>query len=647
MDDQLTFRGLALDRFQIEAVRHIDEGASVVVSAATGTGKTIIADYVIDKSFRKGKKVFYTSPIKALSNQKFSEFKAIYGESAVGILTGDVVINAQAPLLIMTTEIYRNMLLVRDPVVDDLSAVVFDEIHYLGDAERGTAWEEAVIFSPEHVRFLCLSATIPNARQFAGWIASIKRHEVRVVVERKRAVPLEHLFFDTRFGLSSLDEIKERKHLHQYPSYRELHRSRRRGPPQKPPRKLTHLDVLGALRHRGWLPCIYFCFSRRSTEEKASQIAERNQFLDAAQQTRIAAFLREQFGQLDESIRGLETSQRLAHCLERGVAFHHAGLLPKLKEIVEKVFAERLLVVLYATETFAVGINLPAKAVCFDSLDKYDGTQFRPLSSKEYFQLAGRAGRRGMDTVGYAISLVDPEFADLERIGRLTSDDKEPLQSQYKLSYNTILNLIANHTQQEREIILRSSFYTYQQAREHAERIVQQYEKKLALLRSLGYVEGDRLTARGEFARRIYSHELVITELFTSTLAEQFSDVDIMLVCAALEFEPRPQVAFAKKGAPRTRHLLELFAPYKQLSARFKKRGMHFIEPMLTRWYEGAPFIELLDLTTMPEGDIVRFFRRVIDVLQQVQHATAERELKERVQGIIARIDRDVVQVKL
>ncbi len=652
------FRGLALDRFQIEAIEHIDAGASVVVSAATGTGKTLVADYLIDKSVKDGKKIFYTAPIKALSNQKYAEFKEAYGASSVGIMTGDVVHNPTAPIVIMTTEIYRNMLLARDGATDGLAAVIFDEIHYLGDEERGTAWEESIIFSPAHVRFLCLSATIPNAKEFASWIETIKKHPVPVVSETKRAVPLEHLYYDTWYGLSTLKEIKDRVRTHSYIRYETAMRPKkgRRGHgkqhiPAKaaPVATRSHLDLIADLKARDRLPCIYFAFSRANTERKARELAERNDF--QKKRSEMRDLIDEKLGVLDPSLRKLETTRDLVRALERGIGFHHAGLLPALKELVEVAFGKHLLTVLYATETFAVGINMPARAVCFDALEKFDGTRFRYLTSKEYFQLAGRAGRRGLDTVGTAVSAVDPEFADLQAIERLTSGDSEPLQSQYKLSNNTILNLIAVHTPEERRVILQSSFATFQEAGTHGEEILALYEKKLAHLRELDYVvteDGDdTLTARGEFARLIYGHELILTELFTTTIASHLTDAQMILIAGALEFQDKRGVSFARKGSPETSEFLGVLKPYPTIATYFKNGPMRTLEPVLSHWYKGGSFAELLRLTTMPEGDIVRFMRRIIDVLSQIQHATKDKQLADRIASTLTAIDRDVVKVNV
>jgi superfamily II RNA helicase len=682
----MQFRNLELDRFQVEAIEHINNGASVVVSAATGTGKTVIADYIIDKSFKEGKKVFYTAPIKALSNQKFAEFKENYGVENVGILTGDVVHNPTAPLLIMTTEIYRNMLLAGDPIIADLAAVVFDEIHYLGDVERGTVWEECIIFSPSHTRFVCLSATIPNARQFAQWIQSIKHHPVEVVTERKRAVPLEHLFFDVYFGVSTLAEMKERKRRQQYPRYEEsfsrgqgggrrgfhgMHRYGGRGghggdrhgrernayanpaaQMHKGKEKLTHVDLIRELQRTNRLSCIYFCFSRANTEKKAGELAIAHNFLSNEQRRKVEDLIDEKLALTDPSVARLETTRLLINCLEHGVAFHHAGLLPILKELVEQAFAKGLLYVLYATETFAVGINLPARTVCFDSLEKYDGIHFRYLNGKEYFQLAGRAGRRGLDPVGFAISVVDPEFADMNRIEQLISGDKDPLRSQYQLSYNTILNLISNHNPSEREVILQSSFYTYQVGSKHKERIIQSFRNKVKKLQELGYLEEDALTEKGSFARLVYNHELTLTELFTSSLAMEFDEFEIILIAASLEYEEKRNVTFKKLPAPRARELLAKFKPYKSIYKFFQESEMEKLEPMLWAWYNGEGFARLTEITTLPEGDIVRFMRRIIDVLSQVMHATVhtmpeETAVRDKITAAIAAIDRGIVQVKI
>ena len=212
----MQFKGFTLDKFQEDSIQSIENNNSVVVSAATGTGKTLIADYAIDKFIKLHKRIIYTAPIKALSNQKYRDFKSEYGEDKVGIMTGDVVINPDAQVIVMTTEIYRNMLLTADPIIESLSYIVFDEIHFMSDIERGTIWEESIIFSPDHVRFLALSATIPNAKEFAEWISSIKHHTVDVIKYSQRAVPLKHYLFDREYGIVNVKKVKEIKGLDKY-----------------------------------------------------------------------------------------------------------------------------------------------------------------------------------------------------------------------------------------------------------------------------------------------------------------------------------------------------------------------------------------------------------------------------------------------
>ena len=650
--ETIKFKNFILDRFQIESIHSIENNHSVVVSAATGTGKTLIADYVIDKYLNQGKKIVYTAPIKALSNQKYSDFKKQYGAEKVGILTGDVTINSEAPLLIMTTEIYRNMLLSKDPFVDDIAYVIFDEIHFLGDIERGTVWEESVIFSNDHIRFLCLSATIPNARQFANWIQYIKKHDVDVVVEKKRAVPLSHMFYDTEKGFGTLKQISEWKNLDKYPKYHKEFRNKKKYLQELQNRKkLSHIDLIKTLSSQGKLPCIYFCFSRALTEKKAETLKQKNNYLNSDETLEVKRFVREKLAQTDQSVLTLKTTKLLRDCLGNGIAFHHAGILPVLKEMVEKLFERGLVKVLFATETFAVGINMPAKTVCFDSLEKFDGINFRYLFSKEYFQLAGRAGRRGIDKQGYAVSVIERDMADLERIKNITSSDKDALQSQFKLSFNTVLNLIHSHNEEEQDIILKSSFYSYQQGgKQGISRILKSFEKKRDRLLNLGYItkEGKfyELAEKGIFAMRIYTEEILVTEIFCSDITSELSDEEILLLIGRIVFEEKKNSRFKTKRRNISNGLHKKIVDNRTLYRYFKDKQLYVLETFMMSWYENCEFVELLDLSSMSEGDIVRFIRQVIDLLQQVQHATLDAALRERIRNIIHKIDRDVIAVR-
>jgi superfamily II RNA helicase len=650
-EDKAVFHGFKLDRFQIEAIKSIEANHSVVVSAATGTGKTLIADYVIDKYLKEGKHIIYTAPIKALSNQKYRDFKAQYGEDNVGILTGDVTINPKAPLKIMTTEIYRNMLLAHDADVENLSYVIFDEIHYLGDVERGTVWEESIIFSKDNTRFLCLSATIPNARQFANWIAYIKKHVVDVVTEKKRAVPLEHRFFDDEKGFASLSDIAEWKKLDEYPKYHQAFRMRKKMFEEQVGRKkMNFIEILKDLEDEGALPAIYFCFSRLLTQKKAEALQKKRDYLTTEESIIVSRIVREKFDSMDPAIKSLHTSHLLRLCLQKGIAFHHAGVLSVLKELVEELFAQGLVKILFATETFAVGINMPAKTVCFDSLEKYDGINFRYLTSKEYFQLAGRAGRRGIDTAGFVVTLIERNFADIKRIGQITEGDAEPLESQFKLSYNTVLNLINSHTSQEQAIILGSSFYSYQKEGRHGrDHIMDSFMKRKKKLSDEGHIkikgQKEILTEKGLFTTHIYTEELIVSNIFCSAVTPKFSPKEIMLIAGAIVYEERKNVMFYGEERSMSGKIYAKVAEDRTINRYLHEKNMHILEPFLNAWYGGAEFTELMKYTSMLEGDIVRFIRQIIDLLEQIMHSTIDDNLKDKIKDVERRIDRDVISV--
>lgn len=644
------FKGLKLDRFQEEAITHIEDNYSVVVSAATGTGKTLIADYVIDKYLKLGKKIVYTAPIKALSNQKYADFKKSYGEDKVGILTGDVTINHEAPLRVMTTEIYRNMLLSNDPDVEDIAYVVFDEIHFLGDIERGTVWEESLIFSMSHTRFLCLSATIPNAKQLANWISHIKGHEVKLVVEKKRAVPLKQLFYDTQRGLVNIKELHKLKELDKYPRHFSSKKARRQHfEDLKNKKRHVHLDLIKDIKDK--LPGIYFCFSRVETQKKAYTISKKNNFLNADEYKKVISIVRSKFSNQDESVHELQTTRTLREALSKGVGFHHAGLLPIHKEIVEELFSQGLIKVLFATETFAVGINMPAKTVIFDSFNKFDGINFRYLNSKEYFQLAGRAGRRGIDKEGNVICVIERSNMDLKAVERIILDDKDPLKSQFQLSFNTILNMIHSHTEEEQKEILKQNFYTYQQVgRKDSDRIFNSFKKKKRILQKNNFfIEGTggvELTEKGLFSMKVYQEELLLGEIFCHKEASRLLEEEILLIIGRVVFEEKKNTKMKINTKKFSKVIYNKFSNNFMIREYFKKNPMYLVETFLLAWYEGIDFIDLLDLTTMPEGDIVRFIRQILDLSQQIQHATLNNDLKQKLINIQKKLDRDVVSVR-
>ncbi|MFP4656914.1 MAG: DEAD/DEAH box helicase, partial [Candidatus Woesearchaeota archaeon] len=534
------YKDFILDDFQVRSIESLEKNNSVMVSAATGTGKTLIADYVVNKFANTDRRIIYTAPIKALSNQKYKEFHEFYGDD-VGMMTGDIVINPDAKLLIMTTEIYRNMLLTRDSSVEDVSYVIFDEIHYINDIERGTVWEESIIFSPDNVRFLCLSATVPNAYEFADWISSIKEHKVDVIKYEKRAVPLVHYVYDAEAGMITAKEYKELAEIDKYNNV-----SKRRKKNKKKEKRPTakHYHLIKELDDKQLLPCIFFTFSRKACEEKALEL--RKDFTNDKEKARIIEVMNKH---IDREHNKMASVRTIKQVLPKGIGVHHAGIMPSVKSAVEELFNEGLIKVLYATETFAVGINMPARSVAFASLEKYDGISFRYLNSKEYFQMAGRAGRRGIDKEGTAVAMIDKQYADPDKIIRLTGKDTDPIKSQYKLSDNSVLNLLHNYDDSKTiEKILKSSFdyYLRKKAKKNI-RIMGSFNNYLRRLRKFGYVdENNELTDKGDFARFIYNDELLITEIFYGNMVNELKPQQILAVLAAIIYEPRRNDKFSK-----------------------------------------------------------------------------------------------------
>ena len=454
------YRGFILDPFQQEALAYIDQRYSVLVSAPTGVGKTLIADYLIEKVHEEGGRVVYTAPIKALSNQKFKEFKAIMGDDAVGILTGDVVINPEASVLIMTTEIFRNLLQESPERVSDVYYVIFDEIHYIDDPQRGSVWEESLIFMPKAMRFLGLSATIPNVEQLADWIGKTQNQEIKIVTHTERVVPLKHYIYEKSLGITTINKLRKK--------YKKIIDKLNRLESRQRDKfaATSHLDLIDEIKI-GYLPCLFFTFSRRKAQINAVELAAQHDFLTVGEKKQARAII-------DDVVKRYPpiSSERwweLRSMALKGIGYHHAGMLPALKDVIEELFTNRLVKVLYCTETFAVGLNFPCRTVCFDSSTKWDGQSFRAITNREYFQMAGRAGRRGIDTEGFVFTLIDLNYFDFQDLPSMKESQIEPLQSQFALTYNSILNLIGNYDDEQIFRILGQNFATYQALDERAQ----------------------------------------------------------------------------------------------------------------------------------------------------------------------------------
>ncbi|XP_010831661.1 PREDICTED: helicase SKI2W, partial [Bison bison bison] len=444
------------DVFQKQAILHLERHDSVFVAAHTSAGKTVVAEYAIALAQKHMTRTIYTSPIKALSNQKFRDFRNTFGD--VGLLTGDVQLHPEASCLIMTTEILRSMLYSGSDVIRDLEWVIFDEVHYINDAERGVVWEEVLIMLPDHVSIILLSATVPNALEFADWIGRLKRRQIYVISTVARPVPLEHYLFTgnspktqgelfllldsrgafhTKGYYAAVEAKKERmsKHAQTFGAKQPTHQG---GPAQD---RGVYLSLLASLRTRAQLPVVVFTFSRGRCDEQASGLTSLD-LTTSSEKSEIHLFLQRCLARLRGSDRQLPQVLHMSELLHRGLGVHHSGILPILKEIVEMLFSRGLVKVLFATETFAMGVNMPARTVVFDSMRKHDGSTFRDLLPGEYVQMAGRAGRRGLDPTGTVILLCKgrvPEMADLHR---MMMGKPSQLQSQFRLTYTMILNLV-------------------------------------------------------------------------------------------------------------------------------------------------------------------------------------------------------------
>ncbi|EPX70530.1 TRAMP complex ATP-dependent RNA helicase [Schizosaccharomyces octosporus yFS286] len=452
-----------LDPFQATAVACIERSESVLVSAHTSAGKTVIAEYAIAQSLKNKQRVVYTSPIKSLSNQKYRELLSEFGD--VGLLTGDVSINPSASCLVMTTEILRSMLYKNSELMHEVAWVIFDEIHYMQDKDRGVVWEETLILLPDAIRYVFLSATLPNAMQFARWIADTHCQPCHVVYTDYRPTPLQHFIYPhgadgiymivdekNRFKSESFSKVVEV--LQNNVESRENHQSRKKG------KRTTSLQrIISMVITNHYDPLIVFCFSKKECEANVFQL-NKVDLNDDEKKDLINEIIDSALLQLNEEDRKIPQFDHMRSFLLRGIGFHHSGLLPIMKELVEILFQEGLVRILFATETFAIGLNMPARTVLFTNAQKFSGTNFRWLSSGEYMQMSGRAGRRGIDSKGLSIVMVDQSI-DEQTTRALMNGQPASLYSAFHLSYNMILSLMRIEGLSP-EDLLRRSFYQFQ-----------------------------------------------------------------------------------------------------------------------------------------------------------------------------------------
>lgn len=461
-----------LDPFQKAAVACIERDESVLVSAHTSAGKTVCAEYAIATGLRDKQRVIYTSPIKALSNQKYRELMEDFGD--VGLMTGDVTINVEASCLVMTTEILRSMLYRGSEVMREVKWVIFDEVHYMRDKERGVVWEEVMILLPRSVRYVMLSATVPNALEFAQWIASLHLQPCHVVYTGYRPTPLQHYIFPS--GGDGMHLVVDENATFKANNFAKAIASIK--PKAQPKEKSGKgkgkggdgremrggpsdcFKLIKMVVEKGLDPLIVFAFGKKMCEALARQTTSL-QLNTSDESAMVAEIFKNAIDTMTDDDKSLPQVEGMLPLLQRGVAVHHSGLLPILKELVEILFQENLVKLLFATETFAMGLNMPARTVIFASLSKFDGGSFRYLSSGEYIQMSGRAGRRGLDSRGLVIQISD-ERTDTAKVREMLTGKADTLSSKFHLSYNMLLNCVRVETA-DVETLIQKSFYTFQQ----------------------------------------------------------------------------------------------------------------------------------------------------------------------------------------
>lgn len=733
-----------LDPFQIEAIEHLADGQSVLVAAPTGTGKTLVAEYAVWLAQQRNQRVIYTTPLKALSNQKYRDMREMYGNEAVGLVTGDIVEHSRASIVIMTTEVYRNMLLEDGgehprTTLEDVGFVIFDELHYLSDVGRGPVWEEAIICSPPYVQLIGLSATVSNAEDLASWITRVHRPIV-LVTHNQRAVPLVHYYFldgklhlvqdadgnrVERFpgvgGEAKQAQMAGRNRTYSFEEEEDdlevdlWEERRRRGRGARRQERLTESEaatssqtptgnkeqagkeeqqekpkrpvqrrapepgeVLTVLSDADMLPTLYFLPGRRVVEE-AAMSASRHRFTSDEEEVLI----REEVGiwleHLPKEDRNLQQVHMLIGLLPRGLAFHHAGLLPGLKVLVETLFARGHLRAVFATDTLALGINMPARSVVVGSLSKFDGQEMRLLTPNEYSQLTGRAGRRGMDVRGAAVipySPWEPFESSFERI----TGELLPVTSSFVIRYNSVLNLWIPGDVQNLRRICASSLREYQRyllwELNELQRLEKRYRKArksgkkkkgvasdsawealekrrkrigayplsragaaeldgtIFALRALGYIgQDDSLTLKGRLLRGIFHPAgIAIVELMISGALDELSAHELAELCSWFVYDNDRRLnnhnVINQRLIKVRRELWHIAQHIRGIEERANIAFTPTIVPefhgLALSWARNMSLSGLMRRMDLAEGDILMLLNQTIDLMQQVQSAVGQ-----------------------
>ena len=625
--------GFTPDPFQLESFDAIDAGRSILVSAPTGSGKTLVADYAVARALAMGRKAFYTTPLKALSNQKMGDFSEVYGAQQVGLLTGDISHRPDAPVVVMTTEVLRNMLFARSASLDGLGLVVLDEVHYLQDPYRGSVWEEVIILAPPEVIFVCLSATVSNAEEFGAWIRAV-RGDTDVVVETRRPVelrnyvavgekgnrkvhmvPVLHKGRPNRQGLELDERVRRQSHR---PGGT---RSGRLSSPRR-------TELIEELASRGQLPAIVFIFSRAACDDAVAQcVGDGLRLTDADMREEIRRRCeRRTDGLPEEELKVLGYGPWMAG-LEAGIGSHHAGMIPAFREAVEDCFSAGLLQVVFATETLSLGINMPARTVVIERLTKIRADGRSGLTSGEYAQLTGRAGRRGLDSVGNAVVVWSPAVRVTD-VARLATSPAPDLSSSFRATYNLAVNLVRRYPVGQVRYVLDRSFAQFLDNRSH-QILSRKLDRILHLLERWGHVDLESwcLTERGMLLARVYHEsDLLVAESLASGLFDGLDPPSLAAVVSACTYESRNRWR-PEPDPPNS--VLDRLDALDDLSVRLQEdeESVHLprtrrpdpgFAETAWRWAKGESLDRVLMRAELAPGDFVRNSKQLMDLLRQL-----------------------------
>lgn len=705
-----------IDEFQHKAFSHVESGKNVIVAAPTGAGKTLIADYAVELVLKTDGRIFYTTPIKALSNQKFRDLVIKYGQENVGLLTGDSSINSTAPVVVMTTEVLRNMIYAGNDL-SSLRCVVLDEVHFLQDKFRGAVWEEVIIHLNLDVQLVCLSATVSNADQLTSWIDEV-RGDTALVVETKRPIELQNYYMvgERSSSKATLVKVKKGSKVNSDCFKFDIANNRGRGRGQRghkgKQRKRwetpKYLEVILALADKNLLPAIYFKFSRRGCDEATNSIVKSGFSVSSkSDRERVKKIIDENIVGLTEQDKVILKYDDFEAALLAGVAAHHAGLIPAFKKIVELCFNEGLLKVVFATETLALGINMPARTVVIDKLTKFTGETHEFLTPSQYTQLTGRAGRRGIDTIGAAVILWSP-FIEFREVADLVLSKDFELKSSFRPNYNMAANLVTKYEPEKARQLLGMSFAQFRtdeqiiineqslsklnrrkgklkqnlgksnkSSRDHRRiekieieiqktrkgnkklkgTLVLHFDRVIELMENRGHIQNWQLTNSGNKLSSIYHEsDLLITEVLQANLFDGLNPAELAGLVSVFCYEERrkekldsPPWFPSKDLKDRFGKILKIHASLSRQEARSRIDVTRTPDAgfMATAhaWSAGGALDDVLEDEDMPAGDFVRTTKQLIDLLRQISIVSDDASTRKVASQSVESIRRDIIDV--